>query len=319
MILIILDENATFGEWAEMWAKKKTAGKKYTYYRSISSFLNHLQPIYDIPVCCVKTMQIENILIDLSINNPNTGKPASKKLLSNIKSASRSIIDYAINNCDNLYRNRANAVEIPAKSLITERTALSIDEQHLIFETSHRARIPVLIMLLCGLRVGEMIALTWNQINLDEGIISVCQSAYNINSNKLAIQQHTKNGKSRNVPIPKQLISILKEYYFHNASCFLTTKARSDDMHSRSSWARMWESYLSEIGITFTAHQLRHTYASMLYAAGVDVKTASELLGHSDIEITMKIYTHLTEQGKKFSIKKYDDFLNQHFYDSFIA
>ena len=69
-------------------------------------------------------------------------------------------------------------------------------------------------------------------------------------------------------------------------------------MYSRGSWKRMWESYLETLGITFTAHQLRYTYASMLYAAGVDVKTASELLGHSDIEITMKINTHLTEQGK---------------------
>ena len=84
-------------------------------------------------------------------------------------------------------------------------------------------------------------------------------------------------------------------------------------MHSRSSWQRMWESYLSKLDFDFTAHQLRHTYASMLYEAGVDVKTASELLGHSDIEITMKIYTHLTEKGKKQSIEKYDYFLKQHF------
>ena len=90
-------------------------------------------------------------------------------------------------------------------------------------------------------------------------------------------------------------------------------------MHSRDSWKRMWESYLETLGITFTAHQLRHTYASMLYAAGVDVKTASELLGHSDIEITMKIYTHLTEQEKKLSIKKYSIFLSENFSEFLIA
>lgn len=192
-------------------------------------------------------------------------------------------------------------------------------QQHLIMSTPHRARLPVLIMLLCGLRVGEMIALTWEQINLKEGIISVCQSAYNVNSNKLAIQNHTQNGKKRNVSIPPQLIDVLKRYKCVSKSRFVTTKSRGNDMHSRGSWKRMWESYLETLGITFTAHQLRHTYASMLYAAGVDVKTASELLGHSDIEITMKIYTHPTEQGKKLSIEKYNIFLSENFSEFLIA
>lgn len=315
----ILDEITPFGIWAEMWGTKKTVGKKYTYFRSIRSFLNHLKPIYDIPVGKVKTMHIESVILALAEYNPNTGKPASKKLLNNIKSAAKSIIDYAINNCDELYRNRANAVEIPTESPVTERTALSMLQQHLIMSTPHRARLPVLIMLLCGLRVGEMIALTWEQINLKEGIISVCQSAYNVNSNKLAIQNHTKNGKKRNVPIPPQLIDVLKRYKCVSKSRFVTTKSRGNDMHSRGSWKRMWESYLETLGITFTAHQLRHTYASMLYAAGVDVKTASELLGHSDIEITMKIYTHLTEQGKKLSIEKYNIFLSENFSEFLIA
>ena len=315
----MLDETTPFGIWAEMWGSKKTVGKKYTYFRSIRSFLNHLKPIYDIPVGKVKTMHIESVILALAENNPNTGKPASKKLLNNIKSAAKSIIDYAINNCDELYRNRATAVEIPTEAPITERMSLPMIQQHLIFSTPHRARLPVLIMLLCGLRVGEMIALTWEQIDFKEGIISVCQSAYNVNSNKLAIQNHTKNGKKRNVPIPPQLIDVLKKYKCLSKSRFVTTKSRGNDMHSRGSWKRMWESYLETLEIIFTAHQLRHTYASMLYAAGVDVKTASELLGHSDIEITMKIYTHLTEQGKKLSIDKYNIFLSEHFSEFFTA
>ena len=188
--MVILDESSNFGEWAEMWGNKKTVGKKYTYYRSIRSFLNHLKPIYDIPVGKVKTMHIESIINELAPYNPNTGKPASKKLLNNIKSAARSIIEYAINNCDELYKNRATAVEIPTESPVTERTALSMLQQHLIMSTRHRARLPVLIMLLCGLRVGEIIALTWDQIDLKEGIIFVHQSAYTEQGKKLSIDKY---------------------------------------------------------------------------------------------------------------------------------
>ena len=84
-------------------------------------------------------------------------------------------------------------------------------------------------------------------------------------------------------------------------------------MHTRSSWERMWESYTRTLGFKFTAHQLGHTYATMLYRSGVDVKSASELLRHSKIEITMNIYTHLMEDTKIISIDKYDEFLENFF------
>lgn len=313
--MVILDESSNFGDWAETWGKKKMVGKKYTYCQSIKNFLNHLHPIFDIPIKAIKTMHIESIINELAQYNPNTGRPASKKLLNNIKSTAIAIIDYAINNCDEFYKNRARAVEIPVDAPITERTAISMTEQHLIFSVCHRARLPVMIMLLCGLRKGEMIALTWDQINFEKGFIYVCQSAYRINSNQMAIQPYTKNGKKRNVPIPKRLISVLERYKHISKSKYVTTKTNGKDLHSRGSWDDMWNDYIRTVEVNFTAHQLRHTYASMLYAAGVDVKTASELLGHSDIEITMRIYTHLTEQGKILSIEKYEAFLNQHFAD----
>ena len=61
----------------------------------------------------------------------------------------------------------------------------------------------------------------------------------------------------------------------------------------------------------FTAHQLRHTYATMLYDAGVDVKTAQDFLGHADPTVTMNIYTHLSSQKKEKAILA----LQQHFSD----
>lgn len=59
----------------------------------------------------------------------------------------------------------------------------------------------------------------------------------------------------------------------------------------------------------FTAHQLRHTYATMLYDAGVDVKTAQDLLGHADSTVTMNIYTHLSAKKKEKALNA----LHQHF------
>jgi integrase len=60
---------------------------------------------------------------------------------------------------------------------------------------------------------------------------------------------------------------------------------------------------------TFTPHQLRHTYATMLYRAGMDAMEAKYQLGHSDIKVTLGIYTHFEKQFKQTSINKLDAFL----------
>ncbi len=313
--MTILNENSHFGDWAELWAKKKKVGMKYTYIRSINSFLNHLHPIYEIPVRKVKAIDIESIITELAVYNPNTKKPSSKKLLKNVKYAASSIIEFAIKNCDTLYRNPANFVDIPSDAIKNTRTSLPLQEQELIMSTPHRARLSALVMLTCGLRVGEMIALKWENIDFENRVIYVRQSAYNINGNKLKIKDGTKNGKTRNITIPNILYQPLWTEYMRkrNKTDFVSTKADGVSMHSRSSWKNMWDSYTKQLGIKFTAHQLRHTYASMLYAAGVDVKSASELLGHSDVEITIKIYTHLAKETKIISIVKYNQFLDDNF------
>lgn len=59
----------------------------------------------------------------------------------------------------------------------------------------------------------------------------------------------------------------------------------------------------------FTAHQLRHTYCTMLYLAGVDILTASKLMGHSDVKITLEIYTHLDEKYKRLNIEKFNNYI----------
>ena len=76
-----------------------------------------------------------------------------------------------------------------------------------------------------------------------------------------------------------------------------------------ASWKRLRLHITKETGVEFEWHQLRHTYASVLYSAGVDVLTACKLLGHSDARTTMGIYTHLEESKKQLSIDKLNDFL----------
>ena len=107
-------------------------------------------------------------------------------------------------------------------------------------------------------------------------------------------------------------------------------------MLSGTGYTRLWESYMHYLNLCaggrdkvrmknengkaaftpaiqamepFTAHQLRHTYATMLYDAGVDPKSAQRLMGHASLEMTLKIYTHLSQRKKADSIGKLNAYL----------
>ena len=77
-----------------------------------------------------------------------------------------------------------------------------------------------------------------------------------------------------------------------------------------SAFQRRWDKYKKETGLDITAHQLRHTYATILFEAGIDVKDAQHLLGHSDISVTRNIYTHIRTNHFKETVEKLNTFMN---------
>ena len=98
-------------------------------------------------------------------------------------------------------------------------------------------------------------------------------------------------------------------------------------MMTNTAWTTSWNSYMHYLNNQaggrdasrshpkvvamdrFTAHQLRHTYATMLYDADVDPKSAQKALGHANVQQTLEIYTHLSQRKKASSIDKLNDFL----------
>lgn len=127
----------------------------------------------------------------------------------------------------------------------------------------------------------------------------------------------------------------LLEYKKSSKSRFICPKA-DDTMHTPSSWKRLWESFNNALSHHYatlqqsqqsiynpkgikkrvdkiTPHMFRHTYATLLYTSEVDVLSASKLLGHSDVSVTLKVYTHLQESSYNVSIIKFDEFI-KHFF-----
>ena len=326
--LDVTAQNDTFGVWCERWLNFKKAEVSAGHYGNLVSTVKHLEPLRHRALSEIRLFDVSEIINSLAAYNPNSGKPASKKLLTDIKSIAVQVFNLAIDNRIVDY-NPAQNVRIPKTA--TKSRRLPIDDEQIawIENTPHRAQNAAMLMLIAGLRRGEVLALKWKDIDFENGALTVNKSVeYATNSPHIKSCAKTEAG-NRTIPLPTLLLSFLKAQ--PKNSLYVCPDVDGKVM-TAGAWRRLWESYMTDLDFkygmrlrpikskydpykgntvikTFTAHQLRHTYATMLYDAGVDILTAKELLGHNDIKTTLDIYTHLSRTRKKKSIVALDDFL----------
>ena len=185
-------------------------------------------------------------------------------------------------------------------------------------------------MMYSGLRRGELIPLTWNDIDLKNKTIRVNKTV-DLKGKKPKVKKEAKSSAGlRTVRIPQRLVSYLKN---QKQDKILVCPAASGKMMTAAAWRALWKSYVKELNLKYgkvkkatkskfahsmpmtippiTAHWLRHTFATLLYLSGVDVITAKEQLGHADVKTTLNIYTHLDKQFKEKNIEKLDDYLEE--------
>jgi integrase len=118
----------------------------------------------------------------------------------------------------------------------------------------------------------------------------------------------TKAG-NRTIPILNPLRPILIDYINLVSGDYLFT-TKTGDLFSKMAYRRMWQKLEDAMGTKeITAHIFRHNFATILYNAGVDVKTAQSIMGHGSISILMDIYTHLNQKNKEKAANQLNDYL----------
>ena len=317
--------NDSFGTWTGHWLMSKryeVSADRFTALKARSSVW--VDALGNYPLSQIMPFTIQSILFDIASNNPHTGAPMSAKTVREYVQIIKAIFEFAMDNRV-IDFNPAAKLKVPQTAPTAEkRRALNAEERKRVMEFEHRAKPSAMLMMLSGLRRGEATALRWGDIDFINNTISVTRS-YNFKTKEF---KAPKNGKSRIVSVPQVLIDYLKT--IPKPSVFVLTNAKGQ-MMTEDSWKRLYQSYMHDMNLEygfactapnkytpekipmmiqpFTPHELRHTFCTIMFEAGVDALTAKEQMGHSDIQITLSIYTHLSSQHKGTQVSKLDKFL----------
>lgn len=284
----------------EALAEREKIVSATTYKRYCETFI-HFKPLYDNDIESITASDIKSLIGDMY------AKGYSKSSLRKIRALYSLISKFAIEKgiCISDY---TNIISIPKNAAETKRHGISDEEINTIEKNlSNEFGLYAFTMIYTGLRRGELCALTWDDIDFDHRMIHVNKSIEFVHN-----RPHIKLPKSkagiRKVPILDKLYLPLKNAYCDKKDgdiyVFGGKSPYSDTMIKRR-----WDKYTKSIGLDISQHQLRHTYATLLYRSGVDAKTAQDLLGHADVQTTLNIYTDIADDIKKVSVQKINKFL----------
>lgn len=338
----ITAERDTFGYWRDKWLKIKRSEASAKYYESCEICARKLDALAPAMITKLRAMDLQDILLDLAAEvSPSTGKPYSQRTIKIVRDIAAGIAEMALENRVIEY-NPFSRVKLPkAQKEPEKREALTKEQQQWILDTPHRAQTAAMIMMYAGLRRGELLALQWSDIDIKAKTISINKSVV-MENGKPSIKKGGKTDAAvRTVYIPDILVDYLKDLPRTN---FLVCPAANGNLMSQSAWRKLWSSYITDLNVkygdfdswkewsdkhekgerpskfhpkelpmlipNFTAHWLRHTFITNMYHAGVDILTAKQQAGHSDIKVTMEIYTHLDNEYKSKNIDKLNSYLS---------
>lgn len=291
-----------FQEWLEV-KSDKIKPSSYVKYRNIIE--NHYIPYFStIKTCLFTSRHIQNFVLEKNYLSEKTVHDMITLLLQIVRyGQSRQYInyfDFAVVICPKLPLQKVNVLK---KSEIVQL----VNYVHSSFEIQ---KIGVFLSLFMGIRLGEICALQWKDVNFSDEIIHIEKTMQRLPlyDEKADTKTHIvidvpKSEKSiRDIPIPSFMLELLKQY---KSDCETYILTGTLNYIEPTVYERMFKTYLKASGIEDTNfHTLRHTFATQAVEQGFDIKSLSELLGHSSVKFTMEKYVHPSDTHKKMNLEK---------------
>ena len=287
--------------------------KRSTFVKYTNIINNHIIPM-------IGEVKIKNFTTDLlkeyifqklSNGNLSTKKGLSPKTVRDIISVIKLVLNYAEENGEN---NFCNFQQINIKSVSTTEQYISKDSQvqltqYLLKETDY-TKLGILLCLYTGIRIGELCAIRYEDISVNERIIKITKTLQRLQTfsennerTEIVITEPKSHSSSREIPIPDFIMDIILTFKFKSNANILT--GRSDKFVEPRTLEYRFKACLKACGIKDCKfHQLRHRFATQCIELGFDIKSLSEILGHASVNITLNRYVHSSMELKRANMNK---------------
>jgi len=291
-------------EWLENYVRPTSKAKTHTRYSQIVH--THLIPRlghYELEELTPQLLQHQ--IVDMGkCGNQRTGKGLAPSTLNLIVAVIQDSLTtaYSIEITKIYMADKIKRPRIEAKKV----ECFTVAEQKVLEEAIKSDRRPksfgILLCLYTGLRIGELLALEWKDIDFEKreiGVSKTCHDSRDELGRYVRFVNPPKTSTSmRVIPIPRQLMPLLREIRKKNGSPYVV--GDGDKIISVRSYQRTYELILKKHGLPHRGfHALRHTFATRALECGMDVKTLSEILGHKNPTVTLNRYAHSLMEHKK--------------------
>lgn len=294
-----------------IYQQNKVKTSTLARYRDIINL--HIMPVFG-------NMQIRDLnsqMIELFANNKiengrldgNGG--LSPKRVRDILSVIKLVFAYAQ---DQGYINQIIKFSMPRIDKPHVEILSKDDEMRLISYSINNlepSKCGVIISLCTGIRIGELCALQWSDIDTESNIITINKTLQRIpdlkadNKTKVIIESPKSKASERQIPIPALLHEQLESIKPQTNSPNHYVLTSSEKYIEPSNYYVKYQHWLNECGIeNHSFHALRHTFATRAIECGMDVKSLSEILGHSDVKVTLARYVHPSMEQKSINMEK---------------
>jgi len=310
----------TFQELYNLWFDSvyKNTVKESTYVKTIEMFENHILPAFG-------SRKLDKISVTYCQATVNKWCETYTKYRV-MRNYTARVLDYAVT-LGLLRDNPMKKITLPKRKQVVdeEQSENFYTKEELLYFLScvksdgiNRWYTLFRLLAFSGMRKGEALALEWKDVDFTNKKLTINKTLTRGENNTLIIQTPKTRSGLRTISLDDNTLSILKDWRKEQAKDYI--KLGINTMKpSQPIFTTYSNEYLQHATITnrmnriiknhdlktITVHGLRHTHCSLLFEAEVSIQEVKERLGHSDIQTTMNIYTHVTEKAKEKSAEKF--------------
>lgn len=300
-----MNEQIKIKEIIDLWKREKLKYVKQSTYSTYVVLIDkHIEPFFG-----EKTEILEKDVQEFVFKKLNDN--LSQKSIKDMIMILRMIIKYGVKykmipyqEIDVIFPTEREKKELEVLSISDQKKIINYVKSNLTFKN-----LGIYICLCTGLRIGEICALTWNDIDVEQGTLIVgktIQRTYNYEKNctEIIVDAPKTINSYREIPLTSDLVKVLKplkrvmngDYYI------ISNDVRPIEPRT---YRNYYKKFLENLNIPFIKfHGLRHSFATRCIEGNCDYKTVSVILGHSNITTTMNLYVHPNMEQKKKVILK---------------